>query len=37
MLVANHPEDATIIERRVSNGEGLLSPGGASISNIFTG
>ncbi len=37
LLVANHPEDATEIERRVSNGEGLLSPGGASISNIFTG
>ena len=37
LLVANHPEDATVIESRVSNGEGLLSPGGASISNIFTG
>ena len=35
--MANHPEDATIIETRISNGEGLLSPGGASISNIFTG
>jgi uncharacterized membrane protein YvlD (DUF360 family) len=37
LLVANHPEDATIIERRISDGAGLLSPGGASISNIFTG
>jgi uncharacterized membrane protein YvlD (DUF360 family) len=37
LLVANHPEDATLIEARLSNGEGLLSPGGASISNIFTG
>jgi len=37
LLVANHPEDATEIERRVSNGEGLLSSGGTSISNIFTG
>ena len=37
LLVANHPEDATVIERRISDGEGLLSPGGASISNIFTG
>jgi uncharacterized membrane protein YvlD (DUF360 family) len=37
LLVANHPEDATVIEGRISNGEGLLSPGGASISNIFTG
>ncbi len=37
LMVANHPEDATDIEQRISNGEGLLSPGGASISNIFTG
>jgi uncharacterized membrane protein YvlD (DUF360 family) len=37
VLVANHPLDATEIERRLTNGEGLLSPGGASISNIFTG
>ncbi len=37
LLVANHPEDATVIEGRISNGQGLLSPGGASISNIFTG
>ena len=37
LLVANHPEDATVIESRISNGEGLLSPGGASIGNIFTG
>ncbi len=37
LLVANHPEDATVIEQRISNGEGLLCPGGASISNIFTG
>jgi uncharacterized membrane protein YvlD (DUF360 family) len=37
LLVANHPEDATEIERRISNGEGLLSPGGASIGNLFTG
>ena len=37
LLVANHPDDATLIESRISDGEGLLSPGGASISNIFTG
>ena len=37
MLVANHPEDATVIEERVTNGEGLLSPGGASVGNLFTG
>ncbi|HEY8198429.1 MAG TPA: alkaline phosphatase family protein, partial [Candidatus Limnocylindrales bacterium] len=37
LLVANHPEDATEIERRITNGEGLLSPGGASVGNLFTG
>jgi hypothetical protein len=37
LLVANHPEDATVIEERISDGQGLLSMGGASISNIFTG
>ena len=37
MLVANHPEDATVIESRITNGEGLLSPGGASVGNLFTG
>ena len=37
MLVSNHPEDATEIVRRVSNGEGLLSNGGASISNLVSG
>ena len=37
LFVANHPDDATVIESRLSNGEGLLSMGGASIGNIFTG
>src|SRR6185312_12918058 len=37
VLVANRPADAKIIEARASNGRGLLSDGGASISNLFTG
>ena len=32
ILVANHPEDATEIERRISNGEGLLSARAARAS-----
>ncbi len=37
MLVANRPADARIIEERASTGRGLLSDGGVSISNLFTG
>jgi hypothetical protein len=37
LFVANHPADATEIEHRISNGEGLLSHGGASIGNLFSG
>jgi len=37
LYVSNHPNDATEIERRVSNGEGLLSNGGASIGNLVSG
>ena len=37
ILVANHPEDALIIARRISNGEGLLSNDGASVGNLFSG
>ena len=37
LYVSNHPTDATEIERRVSNGEGLLSNGGASIGNLVSG
>ena len=37
LLVANHPEDATEIERRVSDGRGLLADDGASIGNLVTG
>ncbi|MFI5259287.1 MAG: alkaline phosphatase family protein [Candidatus Limnocylindrales bacterium] len=37
LLVANHPEDAAEIVRRVSDGQGLLSEDGASIGNLVTG
>ena len=36
-MVANHPEDAIVIEARISNGEGLLSNDGASVGNLFSG
>jgi hypothetical protein len=37
LVVANHPPDAAEIERRVSNGRGLLADNGVSISNLFSG
>src|SRR3954451_10765465 len=37
MMVSNHPEDATEIVRRASNGEGLLSNDGASVGNLVSG
>jgi uncharacterized membrane protein YvlD (DUF360 family) len=37
LLTANHPEDAAEIERRVSDGAGLLAGDGASIGNLLTG
>ena len=37
LLVANHPEDAAEIVRRVSDGKGLLAEDGASIGNLVTG
>jgi len=37
VLISNHPEDAREIERRVSNGHGLLADGGASIGNLLSG
>jgi uncharacterized membrane protein YvlD (DUF360 family) len=33
----SHPDDAAAIERRISNGRGLLAGGGASRGNLFTG
>jgi uncharacterized membrane protein YvlD (DUF360 family) len=37
LLVANHPEDAAEIVRRISDGKGLLADDGASIGNLVTG
>jgi len=37
LLVANHPDDAAEIVRRVSDGVGLLVDDGASIGNLLTG
>ncbi len=36
-IVTNHPKDATEIERRHSNGRGLLHADGASRANILSG
>ncbi len=36
-LVSNHPPDAAEIERRHSNGDGLLAAGGTSRGNMFSG
>nr|WP_322747720.1 MULTISPECIES: phage holin family protein [unclassified Frankia] len=37
LIVTNRPRDAAEIERRFSNGRGLLADGGVSISNAFSG
>ncbi len=37
MIVSNHPADASEIVTRASNGEGLLSNGGASVGNLVSG
>ncbi len=37
LIVANTPDGASEIERRRSNGRGLLADGGASIGNLVTG
>jgi uncharacterized membrane protein YvlD (DUF360 family) len=37
LMVSNRPADAAEIERRVSDGAGLLSNGGASIGNLLSG
>ena len=37
LMVANHPEDAAEIVRRISDGKGLLAHDGASIGNLVTG
>jgi len=37
LMVSNHPADAAEIERRASNGQGLLANGGVSINNLVSG
>ena len=37
LMVTNHPDDAVVVESRISNGEGLLSNDGASVGNLFSG
>jgi uncharacterized membrane protein YvlD (DUF360 family) len=37
LMVSNHPKDAREIMRRVTNGDGLLAKGGASIGNLVSG
>nr|WP_042177762.1 phage holin family protein [Kibdelosporangium sp. MJ126-NF4] len=37
VMACAHPKDAAEIERRHSNGQGLLSGGGAGHGNLFTG
>jgi hypothetical protein len=37
VLTSNRPRDAATIERRQSDGHGLLADGGASRSNVFSG
>jgi hypothetical protein len=37
LLVANRPKDAAEIERRLSNGGGLLARGGVSVGNLLAG
>ncbi|WP_407567138.1 alkaline phosphatase family protein [Polymorphospora sp. A560] len=37
LIVTNRPRDAAVVERRLSDGNGLLRDGGVSISNVFSG
>lgn len=37
LMVANHPDDAAEILRRISDGHGLLADDGASIGNLLSG
>jgi hypothetical protein len=37
LLVSNHPADASEIERRVSDGSGLLRGAGSSVGNLLSG
>ena len=37
LVVTNHPEDAALVERRLSDGRGLLADGGAAVATMFSG
>src|SRR3954447_67375 len=37
VVVGSRPADAAMVEKRASNGRGLLADGGVSVSNIFSG
>jgi hypothetical protein len=37
LMASNRPRDAALIERRLSDGHGLLRDGGVSIGNVFSG
>ena len=37
LVVTNHPDDAALVEERLSTGEGLLAGGGTAISTMFSG
>ncbi len=37
LVVTNHPDDAALVEERISTGDGLLAHGGVAISTMFSG
>jgi hypothetical protein len=37
LVVTNHPDDAALVERRLTDGAGLLAGGGAAVSTMFSG
>lgn len=37
LVVTNHPDDAATVERRLSDGRGLLADGGAAVATMFSG
>ena len=37
LVVTNHPEDAALVEQRLTTGKGLLAGGGTAVSTMFSG
>ena len=37
LVVTNHPEDAALVEPRLTTGKGLLAGGGTAVSTMFSG